>query len=113
LTSQELIKYKGLQVAPAELEGVLTTHPSVADAAVIGTQREDTEVPTAYVALAAGAKGKISEAELVDYVQSKVSNHKRLRGGVVFINAIPRNPTGKIMRKELRAIRNSQMKSKI
>ncbi|KAM0262165.1 hypothetical protein ACHAQJ_001908 [Trichoderma viride] len=110
---KELIKYKGLQVAPAELEGVLISHPSVADAAVIGTQREDTEVPTAYVALAPGAKGRVSEAELVDYVQSKVSRHKRLRGGVIFINAIPRNPTGKILRKELKAIHNLQTKSKI
>lgn len=108
-----MIKYKGLQVAPAELEGVLTAHPSVADAAVIGTQREDTEVPIAYVALAPGAKGKISEAELVDYVQSKVSDHKRLRGGVIFIDAIPRSPAGKILRKDLRALYSRHTKSKI
>ncbi|KAL7944999.1 acetyl-CoA synthetase-like protein [Trichoderma barbatum] len=110
---KELIKYKGLQVAPAELEGVLTAHPSVTDAAVIGTHREDTEVPTAFVALAPGAKGKISEADLIGYVQSKVSDYKRLRGGVIFIDAIPRSPTGKILRKDLRALYSRQTKSKI
>lgn len=110
---KELIKYKGLQVAPAELEGVLTSHPSVADAAVIGTDREDTEVPTAYVALVPTAKGKVSESELIDYVKNKVSDHKRLRGGVIFIDAIPRSPTGKILRKGLRALHNRQTKSKI
>ncbi|KAK1245924.1 hypothetical protein MKX07_004993 [Trichoderma sp. CBMAI-0711] len=110
---KELIKYKGLQVAPAELEGVLTAHPSVADAAVIGTKREDTEVPTAYVALASGAKGSVSEAELVDYVRSKVADYKRLRGGVIFIEAIPRSPTGKILRKDLRALHSRQRGAKI
>lgn len=108
-----MIKYKGYQVAPAELEGVLTAHPSVADAAVIATQREDTEVPTAYVALAPGAKGTMSEAELVDHVRGQVSDHKRLRGGVIFIDAIPRSPTGKILRKDLRALHNRHTKSKI
>ncbi|PNP51722.1 hypothetical protein THARTR1_07719 [Trichoderma harzianum] len=108
----ELIKYKGLQVAPAELEGVLTSHPSVADAAVIGTDREDTEVPMAYVALVPTAKGKVSESELIDYVQNKVSDYKRLRGGVIFIDAIPRSPTGKILRKDLRALYSRQTKSK-
>lgn len=110
---QELIKYKGLQVAPAELEGVLTSHPSVADAAVIGAHREDTEVPMAYVALAPPAKGKITEIELIDYVQNKVSDYKRLRGGVIFIDAIPRSPTGKILRKDLRALYNRQTKPKM
>ncbi|KAL7904619.1 acetyl-CoA synthetase-like protein [Trichoderma velutinum] len=110
---KELIKYKALQVAPAELEGVLTSHPSVADAAVIGTHREDTEVPTAYVALTPSAKGKISEIELIEYVQGKVSDHKRLRGGVIFIDAIPRSPTGKILRKDLRALYSRQTKSKM
>lgn len=108
-----MIKYKGLQVAPAELEGILTAHPSVADAAVIGTKREDTEVPIAYVALASGAKGSVSEAELVDYVRSKVADYKRLRGGVIFIEAIPRSPTGKILRKDLRALHSRQRGSKI
>ncbi|PTB73871.1 acetyl-CoA synthetase-like protein [Trichoderma longibrachiatum ATCC 18648] len=110
---KELIKYKGLQVAPAELEGVLTAHPSVADAAVIGTKREDTEVPTAYVALTVAARGKVSEAELVDYVRSKVADYKRLRGGVVFVDAIPRSPTGKILRKDLRALHSRHVRPKI
>ncbi|KAL6887976.1 hypothetical protein GGI43DRAFT_425882 [Trichoderma evansii] len=106
----ELIKYKGLQVAPAELEGILIAHPSVFDAGVIGTQREDTEVPMAYVVLVPGAKGKISETDLVKYVESKVANHKQLRGGVTFTDVIPRNPTGKILRRELRALQNRRSK---
>ncbi|PNP46146.1 hypothetical protein TGAMA5MH_02181 [Trichoderma gamsii] len=107
---KELIKYKGMQVAPAELEGVLIAHPSVFDAGVIATQRGDEEVPMAYVVLVPGAEGKVSETELVDYVGSKVANHKRLRGGVAFTDVIPRNPTGKILRRELRALHNRRSK---
>jgi 4-coumarate--CoA ligase len=77
---------------------------------VIATQRGDEEVPMAYVVLAPGAKGKVSETELVKYVESKVANHKRLRGGIVFTDAIPRNPTGKILRKDLRALHNRRSK---
>ncbi|KAM0460034.1 hypothetical protein ACHAO4_002163 [Trichoderma viride] len=106
----ELIKYKGMQVAPAELEGVLIAHPSVFDAGVIATQRGDEEVPMAYVVLVPDAKGKVSETELVDYVAKKVASHKRLRGGVAFTDVIPRNPTGKILRRELRALHNRRSK---
>ncbi|KAL7897181.1 hypothetical protein HDV63DRAFT_88082 [Trichoderma sp. SZMC 28014] len=107
---KELIKYKGMQVAPAELEGVLIAHPFVLDAGVIATQRGDEEVPMAYVVLVPEAKGKVSEAALVEYVESKVANHKRLRGGVAFTDVIPRNPTGKILRRELRALHNRRSK---
>ncbi|KAH6994942.1 hypothetical protein EDB80DRAFT_154052 [Ilyonectria destructans] len=102
---KELIKYKGLQVAPAELEGLIASHPAVVDAAVIGIAQNGTEVPRAYVVLAPPAKGKISEEDLVEYVRSKVSDHKRLRGGVRFIEAVPRSPAGKILRKEVREMR--------
>ncbi|KAM0466777.1 hypothetical protein ACHAPV_000285 [Trichoderma viride] len=108
--STELIKYKGMQVAPAELEGILIAHPSVFDAGVIATQRGDEEVPMAYVVLVPDAKGKVSETELVDYVAKKVASHKRLRGGVAFTDVIPRNPTGKILRRELRALHNRRSK---
>ncbi|UKZ65012.1 uncharacterized protein TrAtP1_006213 [Trichoderma atroviride] len=107
---KELIKYKGMQVAPAELEGVLIAHPSVFDAGVIATQRGEEEVPMAYVVLVPGEKGNVSETELVDYVAGKVANHKRLRGGVAFTDVIPRNPTGKILRRELRALHNRRSK---
>lgn len=99
-----------MQVAPAELEGVLIAHPFVLDAGVIATQRGDEEVPMAYVVLVPEAKGKVSEAALVEYVESKVANHKRLRGGVAFTDVIPRNPTGKILRRELRALHNRRSK---
>lgn len=97
-----MIKYKALQVAPAELEGLLISHSAVADAAVIGTPRNGTEVPTAFVALNPAAKGKITEAELASYVQANVADYKRLRGGVFFVDVVPRSPAGKILRKELR-----------
>lgn len=75
------------------------------DAAVIGIAQNGTEVPRAYVVLAPPAKGKISEEDLVEYVRSKVSDHKRLRGGVRFIEAVPRSPAEKILRKEVREMR--------
>ncbi|KAH7141343.1 hypothetical protein B0J13DRAFT_556650 [Dactylonectria estremocensis] len=102
---KELIKYKGLQVAPAELEGLLASHTAVVDAAVIGIAQDGTEVPRAYVVLAPLAKGKVSETDLMEYVQSRVSDHKRLRGGVRFIDAVPRSPSGKILRKDVREMR--------
>ncbi|PHH88498.1 hypothetical protein CDD83_7451 [Cordyceps sp. RAO-2017] len=101
---KELIKYKGLQVAPAEVEGVLCAHPGVADAAVVGVPQGDTEVPRAYVALAPGARGALSEADLVDFVRGRVAAHKQLRGGVVLVDAVPRSASGKILRKNLREL---------
>ncbi|KAF2036413.1 4-coumarate-CoA ligase-like protein [Setomelanomma holmii] len=100
---KELIKYKGLQVAPAELEALLLNHPSILDAAVIGIEIEDgtNEVPRAYVV--ADAK-KITGQQIIEYVKSKVANHKQLRGGVVFLDAIPKSPSGKILRKNLRVL---------
>ncbi|KAJ1948830.1 hypothetical protein FBU59_001416 [Linderina macrospora] len=91
---KELIKYKGLQVSASELEDILITHEAVKDAAVIGINdpRRDTEVPMAYVVLADSA-----------YLAPKVAGHKHLRGGVEAIDAIPRNVSGKILRRELKA----------
>jgi acyl-CoA synthetase (AMP-forming)/AMP-acid ligase II len=108
--SQELIKYKGLQIAPAELEGIIASHPAILDAAVIGVQQEDTEVPRAYVVLAPPAVGKLTEEDVARYVQSKVAGYKRLRGGVKFVDAVPRSPSGKILRKEVRELRKREEK---
>jgi 4-coumarate--CoA ligase len=105
---QELIKYKGLQVAPAELEGVLLSHPSILDAAVIGVEQDGTEVPRAFVVIGK----KISEKEIKAFVKSRVAGYKQLRGGVVFVDAIPKNASGKILRKELRKI-SQQSKPKL
>ncbi|POS70291.1 4-coumarate-CoA ligase 1 [Diaporthe helianthi] len=96
---KELIKYKGLQVAPAELEATLLSHPNIADAAVIGVERDDTEVPRAYVV--PGTKDLTPE-QIRSWVDGKVSDHKKLRGGVVLVDAIPKSPAGKILRKILR-----------
>ncbi|KAF4120892.1 Acyl-CoA synthetase (AMP-forming)/AMP-acid ligase II [Geosmithia morbida] len=105
---KELIKYKGLQVAPAELEGLISSHPAVVDAAVIGLVRDNNEVPRAYVVLAPHARGKVGEADIIDFVDSKVSNYKRLRGGVKFVEAVPRSPSGKILRRDLREMQKRE-----
>ncbi|KAK7084748.1 hypothetical protein SK128_000422 [Halocaridina rubra] len=100
---KELIKYKGMQVAPAELEGLLLQHPEITDAAVVG--RPDPrvgELPTAFVAAAPGAQ--LTQQLVQDYIAVRVSDHKHLRGGVVFLEVIPRTSTGKIARKEVKQL---------
>ncbi|OAA81976.1 4-coumarate-CoA ligase 2a [Akanthomyces lecanii RCEF 1005] len=99
---KELIKYKGLQVAPAELEGYLESHPAVGDAGVIGVPYRDTEAPKAFVVLTPASKGKVTEQDLMQHVHSKVADYKKLRGGLVFVDVVPRSPSGKILRKQLR-----------
>jgi acyl-CoA synthetase (AMP-forming)/AMP-acid ligase II len=94
---KELIKYKGYQVAPAELEAILLAHPAVADAAVI--RRPDVlagEVPKAFVVLRAPA----SEEELMAWVAERVASYKRVRE-VEFTDSIPKSPAGKILRRLL------------
>ena len=109
---KELIKYKGLQVAPAELEALLLNHPDILDAAVIGVETDDgtNEVPRAYVV--ADAK-KINGSQIVEYVKSNVANHKQLRGGVVFLDTIPKSPSGKILRKDLRLLAKREQGAKL
>uniref|UniRef100_A0A336K4B4 CSON015311 protein n=1 Tax=Culicoides sonorensis TaxID=179676 RepID=A0A336K4B4_CULSO len=97
---KELIKVKGFQVAPAELEEVLRSHPHVADAAVIGVPNPVSgELPRGYVV--AKPNVKINEEDVLNYVQTKVAVYKRLES-VVVINEIPKNATGKILRRELK-----------
>lgn len=97
---KELIKYKGNQVAPAELEAMLLSHPKILDAAVIGVPGEGTEVPRAYVV---ANQKEISAKEIVEWFSRQgLSRYKQLRGGVVFLDAIPKSPSGKILRKTLR-----------
>ncbi|MFE4665318.1 4-coumarate--CoA ligase family protein [Streptomyces sp. NPDC056716] len=98
---KELIKYKGFQVAPAELEALLLTHPGIADAAVIGAPDENgNEVPHAYVVRQPSADG-LSEGEVMMYVAERVAPYKRVRG-VTFTAGVPRAASGKILRRELR-----------
>lgn len=94
---KELIKYKGYQVAPAELEGVLLTHPAVADAAVIPCpDAEAGEVPKAIVVL----KGAVTPADLMAFVNQQVAPYKKIRQLEV-VSQIPKSPSGKILRRIL------------
>ncbi len=94
---KELIKVKGFQVAPAELESLLLKHPRIADVAVIGVPDEEAgEVPKAVVV----ARGALTAEEVMAFVHADVSHYKRIRH-VEFIDAIPKSPSGKILRRVL------------
>lgn len=98
---KELIKVKGFQVPPAELEEILRGHPKVADAAVIGQPHsKHGEVPHGFIVKKEGVD--VTENELKDYVAQKVAAYKHLEGGVTFLKQIPKNTTGKIMRRQLK-----------
>jgi acyl-CoA synthetase (AMP-forming)/AMP-acid ligase II len=95
---KELIKYKGLQVAPAELEALLLTHPAVMDAAVIGIPDDEAgELPKAFVV----RKGEVTETEIMEFVAANVAPYKRIRM-VQFIDQIPKSSSGKILRRMLK-----------
>ena len=97
---KELIKVKGLQVAPAELEALLQTHQKIADAAVIGVSSERLgEAPRACVVK---KDQSLSEREVEEFVAGKVAKHKHLAGGVEFVETIPKSASGKILRRLLR-----------
>ncbi|MGY1495827.1 AMP-binding protein [Streptomyces sp. QTS52] len=95
---KELIKYKGYQVAPAELEAVLLTHPDITDAAVIAMPHPTGgEAPKAFVV----TERTIDAQDLLDWVAARVAPYKRIRA-VEFIDAIPKSPAGKILRRRLK-----------
>ena len=100
---KELIKVSGLQVAPAELEAVLLTHPSIADSGVVGVQDsfDSVERVRAYV-LKSPAGPDVTSEDVQSWMRGKVAKHKWLTGGVVFVNEIPKSAAGKIQRKVLR-----------
>ena len=99
---KELIKVKGFQVAPAELEDVIRSIPDVADVGVIGIPcSRNGEVPRAYVVKAAGSG--LNEEAVANQVAKRLSKNKRLLGGVEFVEIIPKSPAGKILRKELKS----------
>ncbi|KAI1649722.1 acetyl-CoA synthetase-like protein [Daldinia loculata] len=102
---KELIKYKGFQVAPAELESVLLGHDEVADACVVPAHDKvrETEVPRAYVVLRPNVpRDEAKAAELIVWVEGRVAQHKRLRGGVRFVDEVPKNASGKLLRRVLK-----------
>ena len=99
--AKELIKYHGYQIAPAELEALLLSHPKVMDAAVIGVlDDEREEIPKAFI-VAAPDSG-LTEDEVKAFVAENVAPYKKVRR-VEFIEAIPKSSSGKILRKDLRA----------
>ncbi|OLY85115.1 4-coumarate-CoA ligase 1 [Smittium mucronatum] len=107
---KELIKYKGFQVAPAELESLLLLHDDVAESAVIGIYHENmaTELPKAFVTLTSlnttlTGSQKIEKAnQVLTWINGQVAPHKKLRGGIQVVDVIPKSASGKILRRELR-----------
>ncbi|TMW57013.1 hypothetical protein Poli38472_002938 [Pythium oligandrum] len=104
---KELIKYKGHQVAPAELEDILNHHPGISDAcAVRGYDADGQEIPKAYVVLKDPSSGLTPEA-VMEFVAERVAPYKKVRE-VEFIDAIPKSPTGKILRRQLQELENQR-----
>ena len=102
---KELIKVRAWQVAPPELEAVLLSHPHIVDAAVIGVQfsRDGSQLPRAYLVKRAGPDGdRLSEEDVKKFMEGRLAKYKRLDGGVKFVDAIPKNASGKILKRVLR-----------
>lgn len=98
---KELIKVRGYQVPPAELEAIIRSFPGVAEAAVIGIPHPSSgEVPRAYVVPKKGAE--VDVKKLNEYVTTKVAKYKKLEGGVAVVDEIPKSPSGKILRRTLK-----------
>ena len=97
-----MIKVRGWQISPAELEAQLAIHPDIVEAGVVGvvSVEGDTELPRAYVVKVPGKE--LTEADIKEYMADNLAKFKALDGGVKFIDAIPRNSTGKVMRHALR-----------
>ena len=113
---KELIKVRAWQVAPPELEAVLLSHPQVVDAAVIGVQfsRDEGQLPRAYVVRRPGPDGRhLSEEEVKRFMESRLAHYKRLDGGVKFVEAIPKNASGKILKRLLREEAMREMGAKL
>lgn len=101
LFSKELIDQvivRGWQVSPAELEGILRTHPQIVDAAVIGVKHNNSEAPKAFVVRNCQS---LSEDTVKAYIAGLLVGYKHLDGGVSFVESIPKSPSGKILRKLL------------
>ncbi|KAH8202033.1 hypothetical protein TruAng_003788 [Truncatella angustata] len=101
--SKELIKVKGWQVAPAEIEAIILQHPDILDCAVVGILSADhvTELPRAYVVGRNGRKESVLGEEIYNLVRSRLVSYKKLAGGVTFLERIPRTPSGKVQRFKL------------
>lgn len=107
-----MIKVRGWQVSPAELQAVLMLHPDIWDAAVIGIlhpKDDTTETPRAYVVKKPGSD--VDLADIKNHMSNYLARYKSLDGGVVFVDSIPKNPAGKIMRKVLKDRANAELQS--
>jgi len=117
---KELLKVRGFQVAPAELEGLLLDHPDVSDVCVVGIPDDYSgELPLAFIVPSAPALDRMKQdpaeghkikASIMKHVADVKVNYKRLGGGVEFLDAIPKNPSGKLLRRVLRE-RAKEMKA--
>lgn len=88
-------------MAPSELEDLIRRHPGVNDVAVVGVPDERAgELPRAYVIR---SNRNVEEQSIIDYVADNVAPHKKLGAGVMFVETLPKNQTGKILRRELKA----------
>ncbi|KAI5072594.1 hypothetical protein GOP47_0012700 [Adiantum capillus-veneris] len=104
---KELIKYKGFQVAPAELEAVLLSNPKIVDAAVVGSpDKEAGQVPMAFVVL--HPQSSLTEVEVMEFVAEQVAPYKKIRR-VAFVECIPKTASGKILRRQLSAVAASKL----
>ncbi|KAF2636241.1 4-coumarate-CoA ligase-like protein [Massarina eburnea CBS 473.64] len=117
---KELIKVRGFQVAPAELEGVLLSHPDIGDAAVLGISAGEgsagelgSEVPRAYIVRKKSSDGRLGEKEVREWMKERLAGYKQLVGGVRFVETIPKNASGKILKKELREIAKRELGAKL
>ncbi|TVY54798.1 4-coumarate--CoA ligase 2 [Lachnellula cervina] len=107
---KDIIKYNGFQVSPTELEEILVKHDVVDEAAVCGvwSEKDSTELSRAYVVLKGGSASHPPDIQVVHaqsiskFVSGQVSSYKQLKGGVVFVDSLPKNPTGKVLRRVLR-----------
>jgi len=102
---KELIKVRGFQISPAEIEGVLLSHPQILEAAVIGVKEKgnsDIEHPRAYVVQKPGEAVALDEAAIKAFCKERLAKYKELTGGVQFLDVLPRNSTGKLLKRVLR-----------
>lgn len=113
---KEMIKVRGFQVAPAEIEAILLSHPQIIDVAVIGidTGGVDGQLPRAYVVRRPGKDGdRLTEGDVKEFMEGKLAKYKRLDGGVSFIGAIPKTASGKILKRMLREQAEKETEAKL